>query len=168
MAGERDRDTTGRARNARPRDELGRPLARGTEGVERPPEDLALPPLDSLAEAQSLLDSGRAFQAHEVLEGTWKAAPSAERDLWRGLAQFAVGITHAQRGNTVGAARLLRRAADRISPWRADPPHGIDVNGLISWAVSTADGIEAGDSLPASPPRLTLSTLQASDGPSAE
>jgi len=168
MAGERDRDATGRARNARPRDELGRPLARGTEGVEPPPEDIALPPLQSLAEAQSLLDSGRAFQAHEVLEGTWKAAPSAERDLWRGLAQFAVGITHAQRGNTVGAARLLRRAADRISPWRADPPHGIDVSGLISWALSTAERIEAGDSLPASPPRLTLSTLDSRDSPRVE
>jgi uncharacterized protein len=168
MAGERDRDATGRARNARPRDELGRPLARGTEGAEPLPEDTALPPLQSLAEAQSLLDSGRAFQAHEVLEGTWKAAPSAERDLWRGLAQFAVGITHAQRGNTVGAARLLRRAADRISPWRADPPHGIDVSGLISWALSTAERIEAGESLPATPPRLTLSTREASDAPRVE
>jgi uncharacterized protein len=168
MAADRDRDAAGRARNARPRDELGRPLPRGAEGVDRPAEDLALPPLESLAEAQSLLDSGRAFQAHEVLEGTWKAAPSAERDLWRGLAQFAVGITHAQRGNTVGAARLLRRAADRISPWSAEPPHGIDVDGLISWARSTADRIEAGDRLPASSPRLTLSTLDSRDCPRVE
>ena len=168
MAVERDRDAKGRARNARPRDELGRPLARGTEGVERPPEDVALPPLESLGEAQSLLDGGRAFEAHEVLEGTWKASPPAERDLWRGLAQFAVGITHAQRGNTVGAARLLRRAADRISPWSSDPPHGIDVNGLIAWAQSTAERIEAGDGLPASPPRLTPSTSEASDGPGIE
>jgi uncharacterized protein len=168
MAVDRDRDVAGRARNARPRDELGRPLARGAEGVERPPEDLALPPLESLAEAQRLLDSGRAFQAHEVLEGTWKAAPSAERDLWRGLAQYAVGITHAQRGNTVGAARLLRRAADRISPWSADPPHGIDIDGLISWALATADRIDTGDRLPASPPRLTLSTVEPSDSPRSE
>lgn len=168
MAVERDRDAQGRARNSRPRDELGRPLARGTEGVERPPEDLALPPPASLAEAQTLLDSGRAFQAHEVLEGTWKASPHSERDLWRGLAQFAVGITHAQRGNTVGAARLLRRAADRISPWSSDPPHGIDVSGLIAWAQSTADRIEAGDGLPASPPRLTVATLEARDGAGIE
>jgi uncharacterized protein len=168
MAGDRDRDATGRARNARPRDELGRPLARGTEGAERPPEDLALPPLESLAEAQRLLDNGQAFQAHEVLEGTWKAAPSAERDLWRGLAQLAVGITHDQRGNSVGAARLLRRAADRIGPWRADPPHAIDVDGLISWAVATADRIDAGDRLPARPPRLMLSTREARESPRSE
>ncbi|MGZ4594906.1 MAG: DUF309 domain-containing protein, partial [Actinomycetes bacterium] len=83
----RDRDVRGRALNARPRDGLGRPLPRGSEGVERVPEDLVLPPLESLAEAQRLLDAGRPFHAHEVLEGTWKAAPEAERDLWQGLAQ---------------------------------------------------------------------------------
>jgi hypothetical protein len=167
MSVDRDRDTAGRARNARPRDELGRPLPRGAKGVDRPPEDLALPPRESLAEAQRLLDSDRAFQAHEVLEGTWKAAPVAERDLWRGLAQLAVGVTHAQRGNAVGAARLLRRAADRIGPWAADPPYDIDVSGLIAWATSTADGIDAGDSGPGTPPRLTGSTPStptASDG----
>lgn len=158
MAVDRDRDTAGRARNARPRDELGRPLPRGAKGVDRPPEDLALPPLESLVEAQKLLDTDRAFEAHEVLEGTWKAAPAAERDLWRGLAQLAVGITHAQRGNTVGAARLMRRAADRIGPWASDPPHGINVSGLIDWATSTADSIDAGDVGLGTPPRLTSPT----------
>ena len=34
---------------------------------------------------------GRPFHAHEVLEASWKAAPPAERDLWQGLAQLAVG-----------------------------------------------------------------------------
>ena len=72
----RDRDIRGRAHNARPRDGLGRPLPRGSDGVERVPDDLVLPPLESLAEAQRLLDLGRPFHAHEVLEGTWKAAPA--------------------------------------------------------------------------------------------
>jgi uncharacterized protein len=80
--------------------------------------------------------------------------PDEERDLWRGLAQLAVGVTHAQRGNTVGAARLLRRAADRISPWTADPPHGIDVPGLVEWATSAAERIESGTTQPPPPPRL--------------
>ena len=155
MARERDRDASGRPRNARPRDEYGRPLPHGSAGVEGPPDDLALPPAQSLAEAQRLLDGGRAFQAHEVLEGTWKSVvPDDERDLWRGLAQLAVGVTHAQRGNTVGAARLLRRAADRIAPWSIDPPHDIDVRGLVTWATSAAERAESGDDLPA-PPRLT-------------
>jgi hypothetical protein len=130
----RDRDAAGRARNSRPRDELGRPLPRGTAGVDPVPDDLALPPAESLAEAQRLLDAGRAFQAHEVLEGTWKAAPEVERELWRGLAQLAVGVTHAQRGNPTGAAELLRRAAERIGGYTDAPPHGIDATGLVSWA----------------------------------
>ena len=140
--GGRDRDVAGRPRNARPRDELGRPLQHGAAGVEGVPDDLALPPDQSLTEAQRLLDVGRAFQAHEVLEGTWKAAPAGERELWRGLAQLAVGLTHAQRGNAVGAAALLRRAADRVEGYASEPPHGVDVVRLGLWARTLAVRIE--------------------------
>ena len=130
----RDRDAAGRPRNARPRDELGRPLPYGAAGVEGIPDDLALSPDETLAEAQRLLDAGRAFHAHEILESIWKAAPDVERELWRGLAQLAVGLTHARRGNAVGAAELLRRAADRIEEYARDAPHGVDVAGLVAWA----------------------------------
>jgi hypothetical protein len=137
--GGRDRDLAGRPRNSRPRDGLGRPLPRDAPGVERVPDDLVLPPLESLAEAQRLLDDGRPFHAHEVLEGTWKAAPAHERDLWQGLAQLAVGLTHRARGNAVGAATLLRRGAARIAPYADDPPYGIDVACLVATAEALAD-----------------------------
>jgi hypothetical protein len=140
----RDRDTLGRARNARPRDGLGRPLPRGSDGVERVPEGLVLPPLESLAEAQRLLDLGRPFHAHEVLEGTWKAAPTYERDLWQGLAQLAVGVTHLARGNRGGAATLLRRGAGRIEGY-ADQPYDIDIAALVAFARRTADSLESGN-----------------------
>lgn len=136
---DRDRDPAGRARNSRPRDGLGRPLPRGVEGIERVPDELVLPPLESLAEAQRLLDEGRPFHAHEVLEGTWKAAPAHERDLWQGLAQIAVGLTHRARGNTVGAATLLRRGAARISTYAENPPYGVDVAHLVTTARALAD-----------------------------
>jgi len=119
------------------------------------PDDLVSTPAEALSQAQQLLDDDHAFQAHEVLEAAWKAAPETERDLWRGLAQLAVGVTHAQRGNLVGAARLLRRGADRIEPWVGQPPHRIDVAGLIMWAGSTADQLEASQSDQLPPPRLT-------------
>jgi len=77
----RDRDPAGRPRNARPRDELGRPLGRGAAGEAPPPDEPALAPDAALDLAQQLIDSGRAFRAHEVLEASWKAAPPAEQDL---------------------------------------------------------------------------------------
>ena len=141
---DRDRDTTGRARNARPRDALGRPLPRGAAGEERAPEGVVRSPQAALAEAQTLLDAGRPFHAHEVLEDAWKSAPDAERQLWRGLAQLAVGLTHAARGNAKGAATLIERGAGNLAPYADDPPHGIDVAGLVRWAASGA----------AAPPRL--------------
>jgi hypothetical protein len=156
MSTDRERDRAGRPRNARPRDELGRPLPRGDSGVVRVPDDLVLSPADSLVEAQRLLDEGLPFHAHEVLEATWKAAPEAERDLWQGLAQLAVGLTHALRGNNAGAATLLRRGADRISGYADQPPYDIDVTGLLDWARSLAVQLDgpSGDVAPTSVPRL--------------
>jgi hypothetical protein len=131
---DRDRDPAGRARNARPRDGLGRPLPYGAEGVERQPEGVPRTPDESLTEAQRLLDEGMPFHAHEVFEDAWKAGPDSEEGLWRGLAQLAVGMTHAARGNASGAESLIRRGADNIGPYEADPPYGIDIAGLLRWA----------------------------------
>jgi uncharacterized protein len=143
---ERDRDQAGRPRNRRPRDASGRPLARDEAGEPRVPDDLALSPRQALDLAQQLLDGSRPFQAHEVLEASWKSAPEAERALWQGLAQVAVGLTHIQRGNARGAAALLRRGAGRVSGYRAGAgqagPYGIDVRGLTEAAGKLATRIE--------------------------
>ena len=154
----RDRDQAGRPRNSRPRDALGRPLPRGEAGAERVPEDLSLPPADALALAQHLLDSGRPFGAHEVLEASWKQAPQPERELWRGLAQVAVGLTHVQRGNARGAVALLRRGAERVGGYAGTAPHGIDAAGVARAAGGLADRIEAAEGVAAvsSPPRISL------------
>lgn len=153
----RERDERGRARNARPRDELGRPLPRGAVGVERIPDDLVLEPLPALAEAQRLLDAGRPFHAHEILEGTWKAAPEQERDLWQGLAQLAVGLTHLLRANPAGATTLLQRARRRISLYAEQPPYGIDAAGLVVWADTALAGLATGQLPQPAPPRLRTS-----------
>lgn len=138
---ERDRDAAGRARNARPRDALGRPLPYGLPGEDRAPEGLVRTPDEALTEAQRLLDAERPFHAHEVLEDSWKSAPPAERQLWRGLAQLAVGLTHAARGNRRGAVTLLQRGAGTIEPYADAPPHGVDVAGLVRWARQLADDV---------------------------
>ena len=137
----RDRDEAGRARNARPRDAAGRPLPRGAAGVERVPEDLVLTADQAVTEAQRLLDDGLPFPAHDVLEAAWKAAPPEEKQLWRALAQVAVGLTHVQRGNARGAVALLDRSADGIRRWVGVPPAGLDLVGLAGWADALAQRI---------------------------
>ena len=148
----RDRDLAGRPRNARPRDALGRPLdrARAGEGDERIPDDLALAGADAAALADQLLRAGRPFHAHEVLEASWKSAPPRERDLWQGLAQVAVGLTHAHRGNARGAVALLRRGAERVrdyqgqatSPPGRDHPYGIGIATFLAASDDLAGRIE--------------------------
>ncbi len=108
------------------------------------PDDLDMEPVEALAEAQRLLDADRPFHAHEVLEAVWKAAPEDERELWRGLAQVAVGITHMRRGNAKGAQALLSRSADRLEAYKASPPHGVHVEGVVQRARKLAKQPEDG------------------------
>ncbi len=109
------------------------------------PEPPALAPGDALREAQRLLEAGRPFEAHEVLEARWKATTGAERALWRGLAQLAVGLTHRARGNPVGERALLARGAETLGGFAGTEPHGVPVDALRAWAAR-----EGGDP----PPRL--------------
>ncbi len=162
---DRDRDPDGRPRNARPRDALGRPLAgdgagAGVEaavgagagaqpragagagsGEDRIPDDLLLAGPDAARLADELLRAGRPFHAHEVLEASWKTGPASERDLWQGLAQVAVGLTHAHRGNARGAVALLSRGVQRVRAYQAassaaspigDRPYGIDLAAFLA------------------------------------
>jgi uncharacterized protein len=139
----RDRDPAGRPRNARPRDALGRPLHKLAAGEPRVPDDLILAPDAALDSADDLIVSGRPFHAHEVLEASWKSAPETERDFWQGLAQLAVGLTHAQRGNARGSVALLRRGAARIRGYSPASPYRVDVAAVAAEAERLADRIEA-------------------------
>lgn len=142
----RDRDSDGRPRNARPRDALGRPLpyTSGPSAVAAPDPQLAgfeEADLETLLSgAQRLLDQGRPFEAHELLEAAWKRAPEAERTLWRALAQLAVGLTHQLRGNARGARALFDRSAQELEHWASPAPYGIDVRGLAASARQLAVG----------------------------
>ena len=130
---DRDRDADGRPRQERPRDALGRPLPYGSTGVEPVPEE-PLPPAQTLDRARGLIREGRPFSAHEVLEARWKAGPDEERDLWQGLAQVCVGLTHEARGNAAGAVTLLERGAGRLAGYAAGdgPTYGLDLAALVS------------------------------------
>lgn len=96
------------------------------------------------------------FFAHEVLEAAWKSAETAERDLWKGLAQLAVGLTHIQRGNAKGAVALLRRGAERVAPYAQSAPYGVDAEEVSRHAECLATGIERDGSLDVDPSDLRL------------
>ena len=116
------------------------------------PDDLAITGAEAAELADQLLRAGRPFHAHEVLEAAWKTGPAAERDLWQGLAQIAVGLTHAHRGNARGAVTLLRRGAQRVRGYAAEArpvsesgeprPFGINVGEVVSAAEDLAARIE--------------------------
>jgi hypothetical protein len=115
----------------RARDAFGRPVPAGSPEAVTPVPEAALPPEEALDLAQALLDEGRAFFAHEVLEAVWKA--HGRDAYWQGLAQLCVGITHLQRGNVEGAVTLLRRGAGHLD------------GRLAAWGQAEADRLAAGD-----------------------
>jgi len=116
------------------------------------PDDLAVTGAEAAQLADALLRAGRPFHAHEVLEAAWKNGPGGERDLWQGLAQIAVGLTHAYRGNARGAVTLLRRGARRVRAWSAAAgavsgegethPFGMNVGAVVTAAEGLATRIE--------------------------
>lgn len=112
---------------------MGRPLPYGSAGVAAQPPMPSYDPGAALAQAQALLDADMPFHAHEILEDTWKLAPERERDLWQGLAQLAVGVTHSLRGNRSGAAALIQRGAARIAAYQGDR-FGLELDGILGWA----------------------------------
>ncbi len=154
----RDRDPQGRPRNARPRDAYGRPLPHDAEGVPRVPDDYAPTAQEAVAEAVKLLAEERPFHAHEVLEARWKSAPADERELWQGLAQICVGLTHLQRGNRRGAAVLLDRGAGRVGPYGSRPPYGMRLVETVDRARDLA--ARADEALPTAAITMIRETLE--------
>lgn len=114
----------------RPRDRLGRPLSWEAVGFPGVPMREDISSADAVVAARAYLDQGLPFHAHEILEMRWRCCPGDERPLWRGLAQAAAGITHAARGNRVGADRLVERGRMSIAEYGG--PIDDDVRALIA------------------------------------
>ena len=90
-----------------------------------------------------LIAAGEFFAAHEELEDEWREAPPEERDFLQGLVHVAVAWYQAGRGNPVGCARQLEKAARRLAPYA--PAHrGVNVAGLLEQVAGAAERVEAG------------------------
>ena len=144
----RERGPDGRPENARPRDATGKPLERGSgpswrERLRAQDELRALPPAEAIAEAERLVLTGQPFYAHEVLEGPWHLAEPPERAFWQGLAQVAVGLTHVQRGNAVGARSLLLSGAEKLAAYE-DGHEGVAVSRVVAQARALAERVDGG------------------------
>lgn len=142
----RDRNAEGRPENARPRDRFGAPLPRDAPdelGDRVEPDDVCETALEALDRATELFAASRFFEAHEFLEFVWKSPDLApeDRGFWKGVTQVAVGCCHTQRGNTVGATTLLRRATRYMEPYPARHG-GVDAAALRLAALELADRVE--------------------------
>jgi hypothetical protein len=63
----------------------------------------------------TLFNAHEFFDAHEVWEDVWRAAPMEEKKFLQGLIQVAVALHHHSRGNLEGARSLLNRALRNLS-----------------------------------------------------
>ena len=88
------------------------------------------------------------FDAHEVLEDVWRAAPSAEKKFVQGLIQVAVALYHHGNGNSVGARSVLRRAIRNLSRY----PEGFGGIHLSHFLHATSGWLRAMDEGTAVPP----------------
>src|SRR5207245_6967069 len=89
-----------------------------------------------------LFNEAKFFEAHEVLEDVWRAAPAAEKRFLQGLIQIAVAFHHHSTGNLVGAHSLLERGTRNLTG-SPDDFGGIDISklrrGLAAWHDGVAD-----------------------------
>jgi predicted metal-dependent hydrolase len=89
----------------------------------------------------ALFNQGKFFDAHEVLEDVWRAAPHEEKKIWQGLIQVAVALHHYSTGNLVGMRSVLVRAMKNLSRHPRNF-HGVEVSRLLQ---SLTDWLQAFD-----------------------
>jgi predicted metal-dependent hydrolase len=89
------------------------------EGWDAPLSDLARHGVEEF-------NRGEYFEQHEWLEKAWLAEPRPIRDLYQGILQIGVAFLQIERGNWMGAIKLLRRGLPRL---RSLPPvcQGLDI-----------------------------------------
>ena len=165
-AGRDDPDEPGGASQAqpeakpeRPRDELGRPLPKGSTSRLQLEHFDALSLDENERLAVRYFDEGQFFGAHEAWETCWNQTKGTpDEEFFKGLSQLGAGYTHQRRGNAHGAAALLRRGLGRIEPY--GPRHrGIDVAALLAAgsehaAVMEAAAAAGAEAPPVATPRL--------------
>jgi predicted metal-dependent hydrolase len=69
---------------------------------------------ENYARGMRLFNRAEFFDAHEVLEDIWRAAPPENKKFVQGLVQVAVAFHHYSTGNRVGMRSVLERAVRNL------------------------------------------------------
>jgi len=101
-------------------------------------------------EGIALFNQHSFFEAHEVLEDVWRAAPEPERKFLQGLIQVAVALHHHSRGNLVGCRSLLDRARRNLATYPAEYG-GVDLGALLESVDRWREALHQGSPAPPLP-----------------
>lgn len=138
----RPRDPGAPPKPERPRDELGRPLARDAENLLHMEDYGALSVEQNHHLGIEHFNAGRFFPAHEAWETCWKQTKgTTDAEFFKGLSQLGAGYVHLGRGNPHGAKTLMRRAAGRIALY-GEEHRGVRAMELAEIARAHADRID--------------------------
>lgn len=94
-----------------------------------------------------LFNAREFFDAHEVWEDVWRAAPVGEKKFLQGLIQIAVALHHHSRGNRDGARSLLASAQRNLSHY-PDSYSGVNLAAVRSAIAQCQQALSAGAPLP--------------------
>jgi len=82
--------------------------------------------IDEFLHAVGEFNQGRYLECHETFEDVWRVQAEPHRKVTQGIIQFAVGLHHLQNQNSVGAAKLFKRALFHLAPF-AEQRCGVNV-----------------------------------------
>jgi threonine dehydratase len=111
---------------------------------------------NDLARGVALFNERRFFEAHEVLEDVWRAAPAQERKFLQGIVQLAVAFHHFSTGNLVGMRSVMERGIRNITGQNHD--HGINLDPLLASLANWRKALDDGGPLP-DPPKIAISAF---------
>ena len=101
-------------------------------------------------EGIELFNRAAFFEAHEVLEDVWRAAPQPQKKFLQGLIQVAVALYHHGNGNSIGARSVLRRAQRNLSLY-PEGFGGIHTRTLLSAISEWQRALDGGTAVPPFP-----------------
>lgn len=95
----------------------------------------------SVIRAFEEFNAGQYFEQHETLELVWRAEMRPVRELYRGILQIGVGCLQIERGNALGARKMLDRAVRWLQPFRP-ACQTVDVERLLADAAALRNDLE--------------------------